>query len=114
VFMKLEDRGEREDPLAAAILTALAALPPGKSLDPREIAKAVATERARPSDPPDLWRRYLAGVRQQAIHLGRVGRIAVLRKGKPVDPRRPVKGIIRLRLPNVGESLPPTSEDRPL
>ena len=112
--METEDRDKQEDPLAAAILTALAELPPGKSLDPQEIAKAIAVGRAKPGDPPDLWRRYLSGVRQQAIHLGREGRSAVLRKGKPVDPRRPVKGIIRLRLPGVGESLPPTLEGRPL
>jgi hypothetical protein len=106
--MEPEDRRRQEDPLAAAILEALAALSPGKSLDPQDIARSYAARRAKPSDPPDLWRRYLGGVRQQAIHLGREGRIAVLRKGKPVDPRRPVKGIIRLRLPAAGEHLPPT------
>ena len=78
----------QDDPIAAAILAALAGLPSGASLDPQDIARAVAQERARPKDPPDLWRRYLAAVRQQAIHLGRAGRIAVLRKNKPVDPRK--------------------------
>ena len=109
--MTQDDTPTREDPLAAAILSALAALPPGKSLDPQDIAKAIAAGRAKADDPPDLWRRYLGGVRQQAIHLGRKGRIAVLRKGKPVDPRRPVKGIIRLRLPTDEECLPPAAAE---
>jgi hypothetical protein len=106
--MEPEDRPRQEDPLAAAILAALASLAPGKSLDPQDIARSYAAQRAKPNDPPDLWRRFLGGVRQQAIHLGREGRIAVLRKGKPVDPRKPVKGVIRLRLPVAGEQLPPT------
>ncbi len=113
--MEPEDRPRQQDPLAAAIFAALASLAPGKSLDPQDIARRYATQRAKPSDPPDIWRRYLSGVRQQAIHLGREGRIAVLRKGKPVDPRHPVKGIIRLRLPIAGEHLPPTKgeEEKP-
>jgi hypothetical protein len=81
--MTQDDMPIQEDPLAAAILSALAALPPGKSLDPQDIAKAIAAGRAKADDPPDLWRRYLGGVRQQAIHLGRKGRIAVLRAALP-------------------------------
>jgi hypothetical protein len=38
-------------------------------------------------------------VRQQALHLARQGRIAILRKGRPVDPNKPVKGVIRLARP---------------
>ncbi|MEC8198924.1 MAG: DUF3253 domain-containing protein, partial [Pseudomonadota bacterium] len=48
-------------------------------------------------DPPDFWRRYLNAVRQQAKHLARMGRIEILRKGKPVDPND-FKGVYRLRL----------------
>lgn len=106
-----EDKQKSDDPVAAAILQHLADVAKGKSLDPQDIAKSIAEEKAKPKDPPDLWRRYLPAVRQQAIHLGRQGRIAVLRKGKPIDPRKPVKGVIRLRLPVKGESLPPSSDD---
>ncbi len=84
------------DPAAEAILTLIAAQPAGKSVTPEAVARAIAAERAKPSDPPDAWRRYLNPVKQQALNLARRGRIAILRKGKPVDPRVPVKGVIRL------------------
>ena len=87
------------DPVARAILDALEAAPTGARLDPIAVAKAYAAGRARPKDPPDLWRRYLPAVRQQALHLGRSGRIVILRKGKPADPHAPIKGLIRLALP---------------
>jgi hypothetical protein len=86
-----------EDPVALAILELLAAA--DKSLSPEQAARAFAATRAKPSDPPDLWRRYLHAVRQQALHLARQGRIAILRKGRPVDPNKPVKGVIRLARP---------------
>lgn len=85
--------------MAHAILSLLADRGPGKSVSPVEAARAFAEARARPGDPPDLWRRYLRAVRGQALHLARRGRIVILRKGKPVDPHRPVKGVIRLALP---------------
>ena len=94
----------REDPVARVILDLLAALEPGKSISPEDAARAFAAGRAKPSDPPDLWRRYLNAVRQQTLHLARQGRIAILRKGKPVDPAKPVKGVIRLALPSDGPS----------
>ena len=87
------------DPLAEAILKALAGTAPGGSVTPVAVAQAFAATRARPTDPPDLWRRYLPAVRQQALHLGRSGRIVILRKGKPADPHAPIKGLIRLALP---------------
>ena len=88
-----------QDPVAEAILTLVAERGPGKSICPTEAARALAAARARPSDPPEAWRRYLRPVRQQALHLARLGRIRILRKGKPVDPHAPVKGVIRLSLP---------------
>lgn len=92
--------GERADPVAEAILAALEEAGPGRSLSPVEIARQFAGSRMRPGEPPDpqRWRRYLPAVRQQALHLARVGRIRVLRKGKPVDPGH-IKGVIRLALP---------------
>ena len=65
--------------------------------DPVAAARRCAEGRRRQNDPPDLWRRYLNAVRQQAIHLARAGRIEILRKGKPVDPND-FKGVYRLRL----------------
>ena len=88
--------GPKLDPVAQAILDALAAAPAGTKIDPQQVARDLAAARARPSDPPELWRRYLLAVRQQAISLARQGRIAVLHKGKPDDPHAPIKGLIKL------------------
>ena len=85
--------------MAETILRLVAERGPGKSICPSEAARAFANDRARPSDPPDAWRRYLNAARQQSLFLARSGRIAILRKGKPVDPTGPVKGVIRLALP---------------
>ncbi len=87
------------DPVALEILRQIGARGPGKSLCPSEVARAIAAARARPNDPPDAWRRYLTAVRQQALNLARQGRIVILRKGKPQDPNKPVKGVIRLAAP---------------
>ncbi len=105
--MSAEDEGERakaaarpkDDPLAAAILALLAERPSGKTVTPEEVARSFAETRAKPSDPPDLWRRYLQTVREQAMHLAREGRLVILRKGKPADPSHRIKGVIRLALP---------------
>lgn len=100
-------RTEDSDPLAGEILRLVEARGPGKSICPSEVARAFAEQRRKPSDPPDLWRRYLAPVRQQAKNLARQGRISILRKGKPVDPTVPVKGVIRLSLPVDGRGHDP-------
>lgn len=94
--------GPVDDPLAAAILALLAEQPAGGSVAPDAVARAFAGTRAKPSDPPDLWRRYLQGVREQAMHLARAGRLVILRKGKPADPSHRIKGVIRLALPGEG------------
>jgi hypothetical protein len=87
------------DPIAGEILRHVRARGPGKSICPSEVARAFADQRRKPTDPPDLWRSYMTPVRQQAKALAREGHIAILRKGKPVDPTGPVKGVIRLALP---------------
>jgi hypothetical protein len=88
----------KDDPVAERILEALAGLASGKSISLMDAARAVADDRRRPSDGPELWRRYMNAVRQQAIHLARQGRIEITRKGAPVDPNN-FKGVVRLRLP---------------
>ena len=103
--MSAEDGGTAEapkdDPVAETILAALGGLAPGKSISLMDAARAVAEERRRPSDGPELWRRYMTAVRQQAVHLARQGRIEITRKGAPVDPNN-FKGVVRLRLPEAG------------
>ncbi|MEE8292818.1 MAG: DUF3253 domain-containing protein [Kiloniellales bacterium] len=93
------DQDPPDDPVAEAILALLAEQAPGRSVSPEEAARAFVAARARPGDPPGLWRRYLRAARQQAHNLARQRRIVILRKGKAVDPEGPVKGVIRLALP---------------
>lgn len=66
----------------------------GKSICPSEVARALSGD---PNDGP-VWRPLMRSVRAAAATLQDQGRIAVLRKGKPVDIRT-VKGVIRLALP---------------
>ena len=87
------------DPVAAAILDALAAVKPGGTVSPEDVARAVAERRRKANDPPDLWRRYLSAVKQQAIYLARAGEIQILRKGQPVEDPARAKGVVRYRLP---------------
>ena len=93
------DDGPPRDAVAVAILTQLHEAGPGASLSPDDVARAYAESRRRKSDPPDLWRRYLTAVRQQALHLARAGEIVILRRGEPQDPQVPIKGLVRLALP---------------
>jgi hypothetical protein len=87
-----------DDPVAETILSILAGLATGASVSLMDAAKAVADSRRKPADGPELWRRYMNAVRQQATHLARQGRIEIVRKGEPVDPKN-FKGVVRLRLP---------------
>ncbi len=93
------EHSEASDPLVDEILRLVGERGPGKSVCPSEVARRFAEARRKPGDPPDLWRRYLAPVRQQAKSLARQGRIVLLRRKRPVDPHAPVKGVIRLALP---------------
>jgi hypothetical protein len=58
-----------------------------KSICPSEVARALAPE----------WRPLLPRVREAAVALAEAGRIDILRKGKPVDPRD-FRGVYRLRI----------------
>ncbi len=91
-----------DEPVARAILERIETLAPGRSISPVEAARTFAVTRAKPGDPPNAWRRYLPAVRQQALHLARRGRLTILRKGKPLDPHAPFKGVVRLARPNRG------------
>lgn len=89
--------GPAADPVAEAILGMLALLPEGEELKPETVARALQAARARKNDKPDAWRRFLLPVRQQAIHLARIGRIEIMRKGEVADPDD-FKGLWRMRL----------------
>ena len=93
-----DEKEKRIDPVATAILDQLAAAGLDKSLSPMDVAKAYAESRRKPSDTPELWRRYLMAVKQQSLALARAGKIEITRKGEPVD-LSDFKGVVRLRLP---------------
>jgi hypothetical protein len=71
------------------ILALVDAAPPGKSVDPAAVAKAV---------DPEGWRRKLPQVRAIAVGLARQGRVIITRHGKPADPDT-FKGVYRLMRP---------------
>lgn len=86
------------DPVESAILDLLARTPPGKSVSPEDVARAI---------DPESWRRVLGHVRAVARGLARQGRLVILRHNKPADPDA-FKGVYRLRLPEA-----PTAEEAP-
>lgn len=88
------DTEKQLDPVAVYILDVLAE---HESLAPVDIARAYASLRARPSDKPDAWRRYMNSVKQQMLHLARAGLVEIVRKGEVVDPED-FRGVIRMRL----------------
>ena len=96
--------GPKDDPIAVMILQLLEQQGESQTLDPNEVARRFAASRAKRNDPPDLWRKYLPAVRQQALHLARQGRLTILRKGKVADPHAPIKGLIRLTRPDAGQA----------
>jgi len=77
------------DPIEAAIFELFGRIPPGKSVSPEDVARAV---------DPDGWRRQLSRVRGTAVGLARAGRLVITRHGKPADPDD-FKGVWRMRLP---------------
>ena len=99
---KAEPAAPPLDPVAQAILAALhdcvQARGATASLSLPDVARTIAESRRRRGDPPDLWRRYLTAVRQQALFLARRGEVCLLRRGEPVPPDH-VKGVVRLALP---------------
>jgi len=74
------------------LLALVEARGPGKTLCPSEVARAVG------GPHPDGWGPLMQPVRRVAVSLAKEGRIAILRKGRPVDPDD-FKGVYRLALP---------------
>lgn len=72
-----------------AILGLVAERGEGKTICPTEAARAVSEAH---------WRKLLPDVRAEAVRLAESGKIAIYRKGKPVDPTD-FKGVYRLGLP---------------
>jgi len=83
----------QDDPVIGYILRAVDG---GSDISPQAIAQAIATDRAKPTAPKDIWRKYMNAVRQQAIYLARNGRLHIIRKGEIADPND-FKGLYKLR-----------------
>jgi hypothetical protein len=83
--------------ISETMLELAAARGADKTIDPAEVARALA------GPSPDAWGRVMTDVRRVAIRLMKEGRIVVLRKGKPVDPDD-FRGVYRLRLAVEGEA----------
>ncbi|KIU32687.1 hypothetical protein SR39_14060 [Methylobacterium radiotolerans] len=66
-----------------------------KTVCPSEVARALG------GPHPDGWGPLMQPVRQVAVRLAHAGQIAILRKGRPVDPDD-FRGIYRLSLPVSG------------
>ena len=84
------DEDPANEAIEAAIFELLVAQPPGKTISPEEVARAVE---------PELWRRQLSHVRGTAISLARQGRLTITRHGKPADPDD-FKGVWRMKRPD--------------
>ncbi len=90
-----DDDQNKEDPIRLYILDAIA---DGSVVSPNDIAIKIAKDRAKETDPDDIWRKYMLAVKQQAKSLARAGRISILRRGKPIDPNK-MKGLVKFSLP---------------
>lgn len=87
-------------PIELELLRQAAARGPAGSIDPADVARALA--------PGAAWRTQLGAVRRAAVGLARAGRIDILRKGRPVDPAQEIRGVIRLRIrTEAGQESPP-------
>jgi Protein of unknown function (DUF3253) len=75
--------------LRGTLLTLLEERGRGKTIDPSEVARAVAGAH------PDGWGPPMPSVRRIAVDLMKAGQIVILRKGRPVDPDD-FRGVYRL------------------
>jgi hypothetical protein len=78
--------------IQAALLRLVAERGPGRTVDPQEAARELG------GPHPDQWGPLMQPIRRVAVALAEQGRVVILRKGKPVDPRD-FKGVYRLCAP---------------
>ena len=61
--IKYVNKAKDDDPVVIAIFEALSVC---KALTFMDVAHVIANKRRNPKDDPNLWRRYLIAVKQQA------------------------------------------------
>ena len=79
--------------LEETLLALVAARGPGKTICPSEVARAIG------GPHPDGWSPLMKPVRRIAVALLKQGRVAILRKGRPIDDPDEFRGIYRLGPP---------------
>ena len=82
------------DVIEATLMRMIAERGAGRSLDPAEVARALG------GPHPDGWGPLMQPIRRVAVALAEAGRVVILRKGKPADPRD-FKGVYRLTAPRL-------------
>ena len=75
--------------IEATLLRLIAERGSGKTLDPTDAARALG------GNHPDGWGPLMQPIRRVAVARAEQGRVVILRKGKPADPRD-FKGVYRL------------------
>ena len=75
----------------------MAAAAGDSSISPGDVAKVFADERRKPGAPAVSAHKWSRIVREEAIGLARAGKVVILRKGQAIDPKVPVKGVIRIK-----------------
>jgi hypothetical protein len=75
--------------VTALVAERLGSLEAGRSLDPTELARAIA------GSDEKRWRLLMPAIRDVAVGLAEKGEAAILRKGKVVDPQD-FKGVYRI------------------
>ena len=78
--------------IEATLLRLVAERGPGKAVDPAEAARALS------GGHPDQWGPLMQPIRKIAVALAEQGRLVIVRKGKPADPRD-FHGVYRLTAP---------------
>lgn len=82
--------------IAETILRLVAERGPAKTVCPSEVARHLG------GPHPDGWSPLMPPVRRIAVRLTKEGRLAILRKGRPVADPDDFRGVYRLGLPGSG------------
>lgn len=92
----MDDKPTRPDvaTIEAVLLRLVAERGAGKAVDPAEAARELGGAH------PDQWGPLMQPVRRAAVTLAEHGRLVILRKGKPIDPRD-LKGVYRITAPRL-------------
>ena len=84
-----------EQAIEVSMLRLVAERGPDKTCCPSEVARALG------GPHPDGWGPLMQPVRRVAVRLTKQGRVAILRKGKPVADPDDFRGVYRLGLPRL-------------